>query len=76
MHPDLLSCIETAKQARDGVLDKSLTVKEANAIAGNNHTIVTAHALDLRERMFLADSAGGLPRLPGEQRPPADALAS
>lgn len=49
--------IETAKQARNGVLDKSMTVKEANAVAGNNHTIVTAHRLDLSERIFLADSA-------------------
>lgn len=55
MHKDLIECIETAKKARDGVLDKSLSVKEANAIAANNHTVTTAHLIDLRERMFAAE---------------------
>lgn len=55
MHKDLIDCIATAQLARDGVLKKELTVKEANAVAANNHTIIGAYSFDLRERMFLSE---------------------
>jgi hypothetical protein len=55
MHTDLLDCIASSRLARDAILAKSMTVKEANSVASNNHIIVVAHSLDLRERMFLAD---------------------
>lgn len=66
MHADLIEAIETARKARDNVLDKSISVREANAVAANNHTIVTAHALTLRERIFLAETATVPLRLKGK----------
>ena len=62
MHPDLTGAIEAAKAARDGVLEKTISVKEANSVAANNQTIITAHAIDLRERIFLADT--NIPQIP------------
>lgn len=62
MHKNLQECIESAKKARDGVLDKSMTVKEANAISNANHGIISCHAIDLRERIFAAETA--TPALP------------
>lgn len=59
MHEDLQDAIETAKRARDGVLDKTMSVPEANAIAANNHTIVGAYTVDLRERIFIYESGQG-----------------
>lgn len=38
-------------------MDKEISVKESNSVYNHNHTIITAHAVDLRERMFLAESA-------------------
>lgn len=56
MHDDLRGCIEAAKTARDGVIKGKMSVKEANSVASNNQTIIGAHAIDLRERIFLADA--------------------
>jgi hypothetical protein len=69
MHDDLKECIATAKLARDRLLAKELTVKEANAVTGANHIIVTAHALDLRERIFVAENQQA-PTLEGAGRLP------
>lgn len=68
MHDDLASCIQTARASRDQLLDGKLSVAEANAITGANHIIISAHALDLRERMFLADVSDdeAVARLTGE----------
>jgi hypothetical protein len=55
MHTDLAECIATARAARDRVLDQSLPVQVANAVAANNATIVTAHALNLRMQLFEAE---------------------
>jgi hypothetical protein len=63
MHPDLIEVIDSAKRAREYVVSgfdnndanaRSLRVKEANGIAAQNHAIISAHALDLRERIFAA----------------------
>lgn len=56
MHRDLEECIETARIARDRLLSGRMTVKEANSVAANNHTVISAHALDLRERIFVAET--------------------
>lgn len=61
MHDDLKSVIATARAARDALIAGTVTVKEANSIAANNHTIVAAHALDLRERIFLFETARAEP---------------
>ncbi len=67
MNQDLHEVIETSKRARDAVLnrdegssttERTLLVKEANTVASNNHTIVMSHGLDLRERIFEAESQG------------------
>jgi hypothetical protein len=58
MNDDLQDCIATAKKARDALLEGKMSVKEANAVTGANHTIISAYALDLRERMFFAEQQG------------------
>ena len=55
MHADLAECIATARHVRDAVLVKTMSIKEANAVTAANHTVITAHALDLRERIFLSE---------------------
>lgn len=57
MHNDLLDCIQAAKTARDRCAAGEISPKSANAIAANNKTIIDAHTLDLRLRMFAADTA-------------------
>lgn len=57
MHEDLKEVIATAKAARAKLLDKEIAVKEANGIYNQNHSILTAYAIDLRNRIFLAESA-------------------
>ncbi len=58
MHEDLKEVIETSRRARDAVLAETLSVKAANSVAAHNHAIVSAHALDLRQRIF--DSEQGV----------------
>lgn len=55
MHPDLEEIIEVSKSVRNGIADKTITVKEGNTINHANHLIISAHVLDLRERMFLQE---------------------
>jgi hypothetical protein len=57
MHEDLKECIDMAKIARKGLIEKTMDVRRANAIASQNHAILSAHAIDLRERIFIAQSA-------------------
>ena len=58
MNNDLQDCITTAKKARDALLEGKMSVKEANGVTAANHTIISAYAYDLRERMFLAEEEG------------------
>ena len=58
MNQDLKDCIATAKIARQALVDRQMSVKEANAITAANHTIISAYALDLRERMFASEIEG------------------
>jgi hypothetical protein len=57
MHPDLVEVIQYAKTVRERVMDKSIPVREANAVNAANHLVLSAHALHLRERMFSAETA-------------------
>jgi hypothetical protein len=60
MHPELVKVIRSSEEMRDYVManrtgdlrTRAAVVKEANAVAANNHIIVGAHAIDLRQRMF------------------------
>jgi hypothetical protein len=56
MHTDLIEVIATAKEMRNRLMNKEVAVKEANGVAAQNHAILQAHAIDLRTRMFLAES--------------------
>ena len=58
MHEDLRDCIETARQTRKRLLAGLISVKEANAVAGQNHTVISAYAVDLRMRIFAPDEDG------------------
>lgn len=55
---DIREVIESAKENRKAVVEGARTVKEANTINNANHTIIAAHKLDLRKRMFEAEMAG------------------
>lgn len=65
MHDDLRDAIETAKATRDALLKGDVDVKTANAVSNHNHTIVTAHAVSLRERIFVAESEAQIARIEG-----------
>jgi len=56
MKEDLAEVAATAKEARRMVMNKDISVKEANAVAAQNTTILQAHQIDLRERMFRWES--------------------
>lgn len=55
MRTELNEIIETARATRGALRDGKISVKEANAIGLQNHSIISVYALDLRERMFAAD---------------------
>lgn len=55
MLDDLKEVIRTSQEARQSLVDRAIDVKTANAVAKLNGTIVTAHAIDLRERIFAAE---------------------
>jgi hypothetical protein len=57
MNDDLLECITTLKRARDELLARTMSVREANAVSAANHAIISAYALDLRERIFIGEQA-------------------
>ena len=57
MHDDLKDVVSTSKIARDKLINGDLSVKDANGIAAQNHNIIGAYALDLRERVFLSETA-------------------
>jgi hypothetical protein len=61
MHQELQECIDTARQARAALFSKEIDIKMANSIANHNQTIIQAHAIDLRTRIFLHEVAN--PRL-------------
>ncbi|MDE2103777.1 MAG: hypothetical protein KGL39_41450 [Patescibacteria group bacterium] len=63
MHDDLKDVIATSKAARDKLIAGDLSVKDANGIASQNHNIIGAYTLDLRERMFLSETASLVNRL-------------
>ncbi|MGC8534879.1 MAG: hypothetical protein ACP5QR_05025 [Rhizomicrobium sp.] len=63
MHDDLKDVITTSKVARDKLIAGDLSVKDANGIAAQNHNIIGAYALDLRERVFLSETASLVNRL-------------
>ncbi len=58
MQPHLSEVIKSARIARNAVLktigtdastvEKQTVIKAANSVAANNHSIIMAHALDLR----------------------------
>lgn len=58
MHDDLKEVIAVARATRDALIRKEIGVKESNSIYNHNHSIATAYAIDLRERIFIAESAG------------------
>ena len=64
MHKDLEEVIASSKLARDGVMNKTLSVKDANSIASQNNNVISAHALDLRTNIYLAESESRIPGLP------------
>jgi hypothetical protein len=66
MRADLADVIQTAKKASDGVLAKTVTPTDANAVASNNRTILAAHAEDLRERIYVARHQKGPRTIEGE----------
>lgn len=58
MHDDLKECVESAKRTRARLMAGQVSVKEANAVAGQNHTVISAYAVDLRIRIFAPDEDG------------------
>lgn len=63
MHDDLKDVVKTSKDARDKLIAGDLSVKDANGIAAQNHNIIGAYALDLRDRVFLSETASLVNRL-------------
>lgn len=63
MNDDLKEVIASAKENRQAVIEGERSVKEANAINGANHQIVSVYTLDLRRRIFEAEQAGSIERL-------------
>ena len=63
MNKHLLEVIEISRLARDKLIAGELSPKEANGIAAQNHNIIGAYALDLRERIFDAEMTNLAPRV-------------
>lgn len=55
MHADLEKVIARSHETYAALRDREIDVKEANARSKTNDAIISSHAIDLRERMFLAE---------------------